>query len=77
MCFIFAVSLSCGPDYAHSEYDEVPKNFLNAFFNTGLGVHIEFKNTTVGHIAGQYYPQNWDRMNTYSDSFLIFQKLIS
>jgi len=74
VCFIFAVSLSRGPDYVHSEYDEVPKNFLDAFFNTGLGVHIEFKNTTIGHIAGQYFPKNWDRMNTYSDSLLKLSK---
>eukprot|EP01123_Difflugia_compressa_P005754 TRINITY_DN17877_c0_g1_i1.p1 TRINITY_DN17877_c0_g1~~TRINITY_DN17877_c0_g1_i1.p1 ORF type:complete len:389 (+),score=38.40 TRINITY_DN17877_c0_g1_i1:54-1169(+) len=65
--FIFAVAISRGPSYSHSEYNEVPKNFLDVFFDIGPGVHIEFKNTTVGQIDRRYNTKEWDKMNAFSD----------
>jgi len=75
--FILAVSIARGPENTFSEYD-LARTQADAVF---LGwkeyspiVHIEFKNTTVGHIEGQYNTNNWQQMNNYSETLSRMQQ---
>eukprot|EP01124_Arcella_intermedia_P026962 TRINITY_DN5190_c0_g1_i10.p1 TRINITY_DN5190_c0_g1~~TRINITY_DN5190_c0_g1_i10.p1 ORF type:complete len:474 (+),score=67.52 TRINITY_DN5190_c0_g1_i10:632-2053(+) len=70
--FKFAVSISCGSNRVYSEYDIVPNNYLDSFFDIGNGVHIEFKNTTVGQLANRYNRRDWEPMNVFSDDLANF-----
>lgn len=64
--FILAVSVARGPTNIFSEYD-LSQTQADAVFlgygEDGPIVHIEFKNTTVRSIAGQYnsYEKNWEK----------------
>lgn len=62
--FILAVSIARGSQDIFSEYD-LTKTQADAVFLTP-GVHIEFKNTTIGQLEGHYTPSNWEKMNEFS-----------
>lgn len=68
--FILAVSVARGPDNTFSEYaisqTQADAVFLGCGDDSSPIVHIEFKNTTVGHIAGQYNTRDWQKMNKFS-----------
>jgi len=72
--FILAFSIARGPQFAFSEYD-LTKTQADAVFllSFGSGIHIEFKNTTVGQIDGQYNPSNWDKMNQFSEELCVME----
>jgi hypothetical protein len=69
--FILALSVACGPNMVFLEY-KIPTTqadtvFLSCDESTPI-IHIEFKNSTVGHIKGQYNTSNWSKMNDYSET---------
>jgi len=68
--FILAVTIARGPTGAFSEFN-LTKTQADAVFlmSPGPGIHVEFKNTTVGQIEGRYYTydENWEKMNQSSE----------
>lgn len=69
--FILALSVARGPDTVFSEY-EIPTTQVDTVLlsrdDASPIIHIEFKNSTVGHIKGQYNTRNWPKMNDYSET---------
>jgi len=69
--FVIAIAISLGTasrKYVDNEHD-IPGTQVDAFIAPPINmpdapsVHIEFKNTTIGHINGWYKSSNWDFMN--------------
>lgn len=75
--FILAVSIARGTDNTFSEHDLLRTQADAVFLSwkeDGPIIHIEFKNTTVGHIKGQYNTKNWQQMNDYSETLSQMQQ---
>eukprot|EP01124_Arcella_intermedia_P005343 TRINITY_DN13149_c0_g1_i1.p1 TRINITY_DN13149_c0_g1~~TRINITY_DN13149_c0_g1_i1.p1 ORF type:complete len:738 (-),score=70.62 TRINITY_DN13149_c0_g1_i1:217-2430(-) len=65
--FVLAVSIARGPK---SSFYNLIKTQADAMFflSPGTVVHIEFKNTTIGHLKGKYNSRNWEKMNQESET---------